>query len=176
MMLGMYIFWIFILTGGQITYAFQSVDTLTNRDAWNNVSARTRETLSLAAFILICRRFEAGKHPYTFAELVEATRAPSNLLNECLNQLCEIDLVHNVAADEDEEEKSEPRYAPAVPADKVTLGRFKDAWESFGNNDGLELIIKIDPVVEHYRKRYGNFESDEAQQITVRQALEEIGE
>lgn len=173
LMLGMYIFWIFILTGGQITYAFQSAETLTHRNAWQNVSSRTRETLSLAAFILICRRFEEGKPPWTFAELVEATRAPSNLLNQCLNQLCEIDLVHNVAADEDEEEKTEPRYAPAVPADKVTLGRFKDAWESYGNNDGLELLIKIDPVIEHYRKKYGEFDSEEANRLTVRDALQQ---
>ena len=171
LMLGMYIFWIFILIGGQITYAFQSAETLTHRDAWQNVSSRTRETLSLAAFILICRRFEDGKHPMTFAELVESTRAPSNLLNQCLNQLCEIDLVHNVAADEDEEEKTVARYAPAVPADKVTLGRFKDAWESFGNNDGLELLIKIDPVIEHYREKYCDFDSEEAQRLTVRDAL-----
>ena len=55
MMLALFIFWIFILVGGQITYAIQNANFLANQQAWQNTSHSTREILSLAALLLIAR-------------------------------------------------------------------------------------------------------------------------
>jgi len=76
LMFGLYVFWLFILLGGQITYSVHNANYLTNREAWHNISTHTRELLSLAAYVLIGRRFKECKNPYTLSELSEIIRAP----------------------------------------------------------------------------------------------------
>jgi membrane protein len=57
LMFGLYIFWLFVLVGGQISYAVQNVHVRNSRLAWGSLSAANRERLSLAVLMAICRRF-----------------------------------------------------------------------------------------------------------------------
>ena len=75
-MIGLYIFWFFVLIGGQITYSIQNADLLTHQSAWNNISVHTRETVALAAFTLICRRFRDCREAYSSGELTDRIRVP----------------------------------------------------------------------------------------------------
>ena len=97
LMIGIYIFWFFVLIGGQITYSVQNADTLTHREAWNDASVHTREALSLAAFTLICRRFKNCDLPYSAHELSELIRAPGHILNESLNSLSDLGLINSIS-------------------------------------------------------------------------------
>lgn len=150
LMIGLYIFWFFVLLGGQITYSVQNAGKLTHREAWENVSAHTRETLSLAAFLIISRRFLACDPPVSADELSETLRVPGHILNECLGQLVDVGFVSLIVREERSGENS-ARYQPARPLKKVTLGEFKNSLEGYGNNEGAELIHEADPLIDYYQ-------------------------
>ena len=125
LMFGLYVFWLFILLGGQITYSVHNANYLTNREAWHNISTHTREMLSLAAYILIGRRFKDCKNPYTLSELSEIIRAPGQILNDCLNRLGDQGWISAIPIT-NEEGMDTVSYQPAKPLNKMTLAEFKN--------------------------------------------------
>ena len=149
LMIGLYIFWFFVLIGGQITYSVQNAGSLTHQYAWNNVSGHAQGIVSLAAFALICRRFRECQVPYSSSELTRRTRVPGHILNECLNRLADLGFI-NTTSTIREDGVASVRYQPARPLDTITLGAFRSALESYGNNEGAELIQEADPIVGHY--------------------------
>ncbi|OHE89512.1 MAG: hypothetical protein A3G75_15830, partial [Verrucomicrobia bacterium RIFCSPLOWO2_12_FULL_64_8] len=53
LMLGLYVFWFFVILGGQISYAVQNVHFRSSQAAWQNLSAAARESLSLLVLVAI---------------------------------------------------------------------------------------------------------------------------
>lgn len=157
---GLWLFWVILLLGGQITFAIQNVNNLTNQRAWEDVSLRTRETLGLAALLLIARRFDACKKPYSADELADHLRVPGNILNECLGQLVEVGFL-SIVEDESERRNNNVRYQPARPLEKITLAGFKEKLETRGNNQGVDLVKDMDPVLEEYDRRLLAYQHDE---------------
>ncbi len=149
LMFGLYVFWLFILLGGQITYSVHNANYLTNREAWHNISTHTREILSLAAYILIGRRFKECKNPYTLSELSEIIRAPGQILNDCLNRLGDQGWISAIPIT-NEEGMDTVSYQPAKPLNKMTLAEFKNNFESHGSNIGSHLLHNIDPLIDYY--------------------------
>jgi len=56
-MFSLYIFWLMILIGGQITYAVQYMDYLSDDDAWRLMGSRMKSLCALAVFAEISREF-----------------------------------------------------------------------------------------------------------------------
>src|ERR1022692_4369725 len=118
LMFGLYVFWLFVRVGGQISYAVQNVHARNSQLAWGmggqisyavqnvharnsqlawgGLSAANRERLSLAVLMAICRRFHACQPPMSVSELSEAVRAPTQVLNECLNRIVDLGFVMSV--------------------------------------------------------------------------------
>lgn len=172
LMIGLYIFWFFVLMGGQITYSVQNADALTHQEAWSNVSEHTRETLSLAAFLIICRRFKDCQPPCSTAELTEQIRAPGHIINECLSRLSDLGFVNGMVSRGKNNEET-VRYQPARPLTKITLGDFRQALETYGNNEGAELIHEIDPLIDQFRDAVGKFTATELGRQSIESLLEE---
>src|SRR5258708_38634282 len=87
LMIGLYIFWFFVLVGGQITYAVQNVPYRSSQTAWHSLNHATREGMSLVALLLIARRFQVCAPAYSVTELSHPLRGPSQLPNDSLNLL-----------------------------------------------------------------------------------------
>lgn len=152
LLFGLYVFWLFLLLGGQLTFAIQNVNSLTNQRAWEGMSHRTREALSLAALVLICRRFaECGK-PFTAVDLSERIRVPGNLINQVLVGLCDLGLVVAVLG-VGEEGGSVTRFQPGLPLSKLCISEVLEQFSTAGNNEGVRLIRGIDPIVQRYEDR-----------------------
>ncbi len=166
LMVGLYIFWFFILTGGQITYSVQNANFLTNRQAWADISTHTRETLSLAAFLLICRRFKDCQPAPSAAELAEIIRAPSHLLNECYTRLCDLGWI-NAATKVEKDGSQTVRYQPARPLNNITLASFKESFEHYGNDTGAELIHEVDPLIDYYHRHLAALTPNELREKTI---------
>jgi membrane protein len=146
LMFGLYIFWLIVLIGGQISYAVQNVDARYSRLAWGNLSAANRERLSLAVLLAVCRRFHAGREPITVPELSDTVRLPTQVLNECLNRIVDLGFVAPVAAAPGHS-AGDPAYRPARPLDRITLMEFKSAADNYGAHPADEGPEGIDPVV-----------------------------
>lgn len=149
LMLGLYIFWLLILLGGQVTYAVQNADFLTNENAWQKTSERARETISLAILLLAAQRFQNSDPPIRFSELLKALRIPSHIMNSAIARLCALGYLVPVENLQTETERDRA-YQLGKPAERITLGAFKQSIESFGNNEGLDIVASIHPTIQMY--------------------------
>ena len=172
LMFGLYVFWLFILLGGQITYSVHNANYLTNREAWHNISTHTREILSLAAYILIGRRFKECKNPYTLSELSEIIRAPGQILNDCLNRLGDQGWISAIPVI-NEEGMDTVSYLPAKPLNKMTLAEFKNNFESHGSNIGAHLLHNIDPLIDYYDNKIKHMVDDNLGELDIEALMNE---
>jgi membrane protein len=151
LMFGLYIFWLFVLVGGQLSYAVQNVHFRNSQAAWTNLTASTRERLTLAVLLSIARRFQACLPPATASELSLTIKVPTQILNECLNRLVDLRLVspippppHSVSSDF--------LYQPARPLNRICLRDFVHLFENYGESPAGSSINRLDPILQHYRE------------------------
>jgi|CZKI01.1.fsa_nt_gi membrane protein len=149
LMFGLYVFWLFVLVGGQISYAVQNVHARNSQLAWGGLSAANRERLSLAVLMAICRRFHACQPPMSVSELSEAVRAPTQVLNECLNRIVDLGFVMSVPQAHGAH-PSGMLYQPARPLNRITLLQFKAAADNLGSEPARYALAKMDPVVGEF--------------------------
>lgn len=149
LMLGLYIFWLLILLGGQLTYAVQNADFLTNENAWQKTSERSRELISLSILIIALKRFEAGAPPIRTSELLKMIRVPSHILNTSIDRLCAIGYLSQIE-DRNPADERDHAYQPGRSADNITLADFKQRIETFGNDEGADIVSSRDPAIRKY--------------------------
>jgi membrane protein len=149
LMIGFYVFWLLVLLGGQLTYAVQNADYLTNENAWQNASERTREVVSLGVMLLAAERFKKGERAIHASELHNALRIPSHIINSSISRLCEIGYLHAVHS-ENLENQRDRAFLPSCPLDKINLADFKERFECFGNNEGVDLLQEANETIRNY--------------------------
>lgn len=149
LMLGLYIFWLLILYGGQIIYAIQNADHLTNENAWQQTSQEARETISLAILLLVARRFKEGEKPLSSRSLQQTLRIPFHILNSSINSLCELGYLNPVQST-NSENINERAFQPALPLESITIDNFKQNFDQYGNNEGIPIIARNFPVIQRY--------------------------
>jgi membrane protein len=152
LMLGLYVFWLFVLVGGQITYAVQNVHYRSSQTAWHNLNHATRESMSLLVLLLVARRFKVCAPPYSVAALSQLMRVPSQILNESLNRLCDLKLIIELPP-ADGTDPSDHRYQPARPLDSISLMDFRNLFENYGESPSGGLLDNVDPVLALYHER-----------------------
>jgi membrane protein len=157
LMFGLFIFWLLILLGGQVTFAVQNANYLTDERLWMQVSPRVRRLLSLASFLQVARAFVRKLDGPTAADLVDGLRVPGNILNECINRLCDLKLLSTVET-MGEHEELVLRYQPGRDLGHLTLGDFHRELDELGNSDGADVLHATDPVVQEYLEAVAHFE------------------
>lgn len=152
LMIGLYIFWFFVLVGGQITYAVQNVRYRSSQTAWHSLNHVTRESMSLLVLLLIARRFKVAGPAYSVTQLSALIRIPTQILNESLNRLSAIKLITELPP-ADGADANDHRYQPARPLDQVTLEEFRREFENYGEAPTAGLLDVVDPVLAHYHAK-----------------------
>lgn len=152
LMLGLYIFWFFVLVGGQITYAVQNVHYRSSQTAWHSLNHFSRESLSLLVLLLVARRFKECLPPYSVTQLSHRIRVPSQVLNESLNRLSDLGLIAQLPSAESNDQ-SDYRYQPARPLDRITLLQFQQLFAHYGESPSGEMLDSVDPVLAHYHEK-----------------------
>ncbi|MDF9833373.1 membrane protein [Ereboglobus sp. PH5-5] len=150
LMLGLYVFWMIVLIGGQVSYAVQNVHFRNSQIAWGTLSFTRRERLTLIVLLTIARRFQACMPPCTVSQLGDTIKAPAQILNECLNRLKDLGLISAVPPPAKREAASDYLYQPARPLNRITLGEFKELFENIGEDPSGMLLDSIDPVSAQY--------------------------
>ncbi|MDR1009845.1 MAG: YihY/virulence factor BrkB family protein [Opitutaceae bacterium] len=150
LMLGLYVFWMIVLIGGQVGYAVQNVHFRNSQIAWSALSHAWRERLTLVVLLTIARRFQACMPPCTVSQLGDTIKAPAQILNECLNRLKDLKLISAVPPSAKGEAASDYLYQPARPLNRITLGEFKELFENLGEDPAGTLIDRLDPLGVKY--------------------------
>lgn len=149
LMFGLYVFWFFVLLGGQVSYAVQNVNFRNSQAAWNTLAESMRERLSLIVLLLIGRRFQNCQPPCTASQLSERLKVPTQILNESLTRLVNMNLVTPVPPEGDSG-STDHRYQPARPLNRISLGEFKRLDDDLGGDPSGPLLADLDPIVHHY--------------------------
>ena len=172
LMFGLYVFWLFILVGGQISYAVQNVHTRSSQAAWSNLTEATRERLALAVLLTIARRFQVCLPPCNVAALGSTIKVPTQILNECLNRLVDLQLISMVPPGP-QANASDYLYQPARPINRITLGDFKHRFENYGEDPAGETLTQLDPVLARYHKTLVAHETQDFFNLTLEQLFTE---
>jgi membrane protein len=173
LMIGLYIFWFFVLVGGQITYAVQNVRYRSSQTAWHSLNHATRESMSLLVLLLIARRFKVAGPPYSVTQLSALIRVPSQILNESLNRLCAIRLITELPPAEGAD-PNDDRYQPARPLDQITLEEFRREFENYGEAPTAGLLDNVDPVLALYHERLAKALPAALGHQTLNELIEEL--
>jgi membrane protein len=100
-------------------------------------------------FLTIGRRFRQCLPPISASHLSEMLRVPTQLLNECLNRLVQLELVTTLRPDPNST-ATDYLYQPARPLNRITLMDFKTRAENFGEDPIGASFEHIDPLVGQY--------------------------
>jgi membrane protein len=151
LMVGLYIFWLYVLIGGQISYAVQNVHFRNSQAAWSSLSESMRERLLLLVLLTICRRFQECLPPVAASHLGGMVKVPTQILNECLNRLVDLKLISPLPAQADDD-AADLLYQPARPLSRITLQEFKRLDENYGDDPVGNSLEHIDPVLFQYNR------------------------
>ncbi len=149
LMLGLYIFWLYLLVGASISYAVQNVHFRNSQAAWSQLTESTRERLSLVVLLTIGRRFQACLPPVSASQLGTLVKVPTQILNACLQRLVEMKLITPVPPPS-EDPTDDMLYQPARPLNRMTLLEFKRLDDNFGLDPTGTTLGHIDPILRHY--------------------------
>lgn len=155
LMFGLYVFWFFVLLGGQVSYAVQNVHFRNSQAVWGSLAESMRERLSLIVLLMIGRRFQACLPPSTALQLSDRLKVPTQILNECINRLVQMNLVTPIPPPPDAD-ASDLRYQPARPLNRISLGEFKRLDDDFGGDPAGPVLADLDPIVTHYNTAVEN--------------------
>jgi membrane protein len=173
LMLGLFIFWFFMLVGGQVSYAVQNVHYRSSQAAWQNLSESARESLSLLVLVIVCRRFKDCAPAYSATELGRLIKVPTQILNECLNRLGDLRLVAAIPP-ADSQSSLDYRYQPARPLARMSLLEFKQLFDRYGENPSGEALDTVDPVLRLYHERLARQDSEALGTATLDTLLDEL--
>ncbi len=149
LMLGLYVFWLYVLIGGVISYAVQNVHFRNSQAAWSTLSESMRERLSLVVLLTVCRRFQECLAPISASQLGELLKVPTQVVNECLNRLVDMQLVATLRPAADTS-ATEHRFQPARPLNRINLYDFKTLDDNFGDDPIGQSLERIDPLLSRY--------------------------
>jgi membrane protein len=148
-MLGLYIFWLYVLIGGVISYAVQNVHFRNSQAAWGSLSESMRERLSLVVLLTIGRRFQNCLPATSAAQLADMLKVPTQILNECLNRLVLMELITTLRPVSGTS-ATEYLYQPARPLNRISLNEFKSLDDNFGDDPIGQALEQMDPILHHY--------------------------
>jgi len=143
LLMWVYLSWLVLLAGAELSFAYQNESTYAMERFVENASYAYREAVGLWAMSELCRRFDAGESGLTIEEAAMKWNVPSRLLNDTLRLLEEARLVTRSASDP-------PLYQPARSLDKITVGDVVESLREAGS-DPSEL--RQDPAYEQIARR-----------------------
>jgi len=129
-LLWMQVSWTICLVGVELTYASQNLTKFDFEKETRAVSRRYSDFISLLILSMVARRFEEGKTPYTALELSSEGHIPIRLTQQAINELMEIELLHEKLTDEDES-----TYLPSVDVSQLTVAHVLDARNCKGQEN-----------------------------------------
>ncbi|MBR4598392.1 MAG: YihY family inner membrane protein [Opitutales bacterium] len=166
-MFSLYIFWLFILTGAQITYAIQNMDMLSSAESWKRTGGHVKRMLSLAVFAEISRAFYRGEKAPNLKALCTRLDIPKVVSSGCIIMLLEKNLVCEI-----EGENAEPAYKPATAPDLMTLAKFLQILdENPGDNIASADIAKRSPAANYAIEAFAGLAKEENMQKTIKELI-----
>ena len=169
-MFSLYIFWMLILMGGQIAYAVQYVDFISNEESWNKMGQRARQLSALAVFAEVSKAFYDASEAPTVDSLSMKLKLPKVVIRACIEWLEEKNLVS--PTESIVEGDDEIYFKPSVSPDTVSLSGFFDILTV---NKDDECVMKTlsgeEPAVAKALESFSHYADSTLPSKTVKDIL-----
>jgi len=106
------------------------------------------------------------------AQLGELLKVPTQIINECLNRLVEMQLILTLRPSAGEP-ATEHRYQPARPLNRMTLLEFKTLDDNLGDDPVGQSLERIDPILRDYDAGLARLGEQELFQKSLEQLIAE---
>lgn len=159
-----YISWVIVLVGAQISSAIQNIQTHQQEFKSSGASFRQRQVMGLYILFEIARHFHLGQRPPASDQISKRFSIPSRLVREISDILCEKGLLREV-------EGSGQLYQPAMDVWRIRAADIFNAIEDHGSYPWQIPEDARDPQIEKLI-RARQHEADQAlDQITIGQLV-----
>jgi membrane protein len=146
---GLYLAWLILLFGAQVSYAYQNRASYFEERQVERINQRGREFIALRLMTVIGGRFVQSQPPPSVTELAEVLGVPIRLVR----QIAEILTTARLAA---EATGPDPAYLPARPLERITC---HDILLAMRATHGQDLVTREEPTRAEV---FGEFQRIEA--------------
>ncbi len=136
-----YMSWVIVLFGAQLTFAYQNERTFALERLAANASYAYRETVALSLMLEMARRFDTGLGGLEPSASGAAWNIPMSLVNQSLDHLETAGLIRRCATEP-------PTYLPSRSLDRITVKDVIDAVRNAGEEpSALREAVGLQPLL-----------------------------
>jgi membrane protein len=140
-LIGLYLSWLILLFGGQVSYAFQNRAAYFQERQAESVNERGREFIALRMMTYIAQKFHRGEQPPSSSQIAEALAVPSRLICVVIEPLLTTRLLV-------EAKGVDTAYVPGRPLNQIS---YENILEAIRAGQGQELETRDEPSRETVR-------------------------
>ena len=141
-MVWVYLSWLCVLLGLELSHAWQNLRTLRQEAAMGEVSYASREFVALALLLLIAEDFNRGVRPRSREALAEELDLPPRLTQRMLSDLVRLGFLNEVRDEAQEGELYQPGREPETLSLAVVVQALREDGEScLGRLHKKELAV-----------------------------------
>jgi membrane protein len=159
-MAGIYLSWLILLFGAQVSYAFQNRKLYMQEKLVENVNQRGREFIALRLMTFIAQKFQRGEPPATLSQISAQICIPTKLVQQVLRPLQAARLVTELAG-------AEPAYLPTRPLEDITAHNILRAIRAA---PGTDIATRDEPARAEVLGEFAKIEQaerDAASRVTL---------
>lgn len=135
-MMGLYLAWLILLFGAQVSYAYQNRRSYLEEKQVEHINQRGREFVALRVMTAISQAYDQGLPPPAISRISEELGVPGRLLLQVLQTLRAARLVVETAG-------KESGWVPARPLENISC---YDVLYAMRASQGQELATRDEPV------------------------------
>ena len=157
----LYISWVLVLLGAEISYAAQRLHAFVRRGLSEGLSPLSRQKAAVLALAHLAMRFQAGLAPQTLAETAQDLRLPEDVLAGVLAILAEA----GMAVETGEEESH--GYGLAVSPELIRVADVAGAVMECGGGDECSVLMADNGKVDGLFAAFGQVVRQSQANVTL---------
>jgi membrane protein len=153
-MIWLYVSWLILLAGAQISFYHQYPQFLSMKKEAFNLSNRLRERTAILIMYLISYAYYHGKHAWTFNSLVGHLNLPVGAVHDLITLLEQNDLLLETGDDP-------PGYIPARDIENITLKEIFNSvriahYEAVSIEHRMIQVTEVENIIKSLDDAYGD--------------------
>jgi membrane protein len=157
LMVWIYISWLIVLFGVEVTYAWQNQNTIRREIREGKVNYLSQEMAALSILVVVTRIFCRGERPWDLEQIADSLKLPPKLSRKMVEILVQLGFLSEVRLDGGEESA----YQPARSPERTTV---YEVWRSL-REDGVTIKSQTVPEWEMIQHLEEKFEAAEKQAL-----------
>ncbi len=146
-MVWLYLSWLIVLLGLEVTYAIQNLRTIRREIRGGNINFASRELAALTVLLLVSEVFYRGEKPWDMEKISESLQLPSRLARSILNEMVRLGYLAEVRDGENNGSAYQPARAPEGVVVYEVIRALRESGISFtqrGNSPEWKVIRDLE--------------------------------